>query len=317
MQSAGENDEQNDADKLENGEDSAISTTDTNGGINGDDNESVDEHSRDDVDADADADVSDEWTNKRIKLQMPTFLKPKSVATWKSIAVDDPERAKRLGIESICPNICLYFLHDACVEGDNCYNSHELPSDVDVLQHFKACGTTDTGKLLRVIIARCPKLLYTYFRVFVDYFADHQMKEHLIRAFIRSGETYESAMEAILFNLKYIDRDTIDILLNMNLIEGISVSDFLNVFRSLNRHRYRFNEHIINRLMYLCTQSEDVLDTDTLSDFTQLIFHIIKTNRHVQSVLNKNDYRKYIQLYNRYRSHSRNQNRNGTRRQAN
>lgn len=292
----------------------------------------VDHNATIETDADAEENVN-HWTNKRIKLQTPAFLKPKPVATWQLIPGDDPERTKRLGIESICPNICLYFLDDSCNEGDYCYNSHELPSDDDIQNRLD----DRSGQLLRVIVARCPKLLYKYFPVFVDYFADNKMKnvliesisicqreqdkekkitffKHLVRAFIRSGETYETAMEAIFFNLGYIDRDTIDILVNINLVDGISVGEFLSVFRSLKNHRYRFNEHIINRLMLMLrestqTENVDILNEDILSEFTHLIFLILKSNGHVQSALDRNDYKKFLDLYSRYRNHNRNGNR--------
>lgn len=281
-----------------------------------------------------DAKISDpSWETKRIKLDVPAFLQPKPIAAWKSVPVDSSARQKKLGIESICPNICFHFLHDTCVEGENCYSSHQLPADEFIRKRLTECGTENAVKLLRVIIARCPKLLDNFFRLFVDHFADHQLKDdligtisicvreqdktkrftlfqNLINALMRSGETYKSAMEAILFNLEDIQRDVIDTLLHMNLVDGIGVSEFLAVFQSLQNHNYRFNEHIINRLMYLCTQSEDALATDKLSVFTRLIFNILKRNVRVQTALDKKYYHDYMQLYNRNRNQIRNQIRN-------
>lgn len=294
-------------------------------------------HNADDIqniddDNDDDDDAMEPPSNKLLKLAMPEFIQPKPIASWKVVTVDDPKRNTKLGIETICPNVCHFFLHDDCIEGKHCYNSHELPTDDMVRQRLIECGVENTDKLFRVIIARCPKLLQRYFQVFVDIFAEHHSKEYLIsticicerecnkdkrfdlfqqliKAFIKCGETYKTAMETILFNVENMGQDMVNTLLNMNLVDGIGVSDFLAVFRSLNNHRYVFNKHIINRLMYLCTQSEDALPTEKLIEFSKLIFSILKNNKqvHQNKSLDQTYYKSYTSLYNRYR------NRNGKR----
>lgn len=50
----------------------------------------------------------------------------------------------------------------------------------------------------------------------------------------------------------------------------ICISDF-----SLNNHRFVFNKHITNQLMYLCTQSEGLLPTDKLIEFSKPINTIL------------------------------------------
>lgn len=270
-------------------------------------------------------DAVNEPPNKHLKLQMPAFMQPKAPVTWKTVTVENPERATKLGIETICPNICMFFLHDDCVEGAHCYNLHELPSDDIVRQRLIECGFENMAKLFHVMIARCPKLLQQYFHLFIDIFAEHQLKndlidticicerernkdkrftlfQQLIQAFIKCGETYKTTMEIILFNVENVDQGMVDTLLNMNLVDGIDVNDFLGVFESLNKHRYAFNEHIINRLMFLCTHSVNALPTNNLRKLARLIFDILKRNIHVQKSLNKIDYNSYKQLINRYRN---------------
>lgn len=274
-------------------------------------------------DEDDDDSAEEEEPNKILTLQTPAFLHPKPIACWKPVTVENLKRITKLGIETICPNICLFFLHDECIEGEHCYNSHELPAEDVVRQRLIDCGVDNSAKLLRIIVARCSKLLQKYFHLFVDIFVEHQKKEHLFdmisicereldkdkrfkffqllaKALIECGETYKTAMEMILFNVGIADQDIVDTLLNMNLVDGISVSDFLGVFQLLNERQFTFNKHIINRLMYLCTHSEAALPTEKLIEFAVLIFGILKKNRHVQKSLNKNDYKCYIQLYNHH-----------------
>lgn len=265
-------------------------------------------------------DTDNRSSPKQFKLETPAFLKPKPKAIWKT-ENEIPKRVDKLGIESIFPNICLHFLRDDCVEGENCYDTHELPSNADICQKLDECGTENAAKLFRIIIARNSKLLHQYFQTFVDYFGEHKRKDYLIeticicerqldekcrltffqqlvRAFIRSGETYTTAMVWIFFNLGNADNNTLDILLNINLIDGINVSDFLSVFRTLNDYRYRFNVHIVNRLIFLCTESKYALDDKILLEFTQLICIILKSNHNsgVHRTLNKDYYKQYLQL---------------------
>lgn len=263
-------------------------------------------------------------TATQTKLQVPLFLR-KMPALIVVAPPEKPKQPSKIGIETICPNICLYFLQDECVEGDNCYYLHELPPDSDVTKALAACDSTKVVKLFMVIIARCAKLLQQYFHVFVEYLAERELKDdliaaiaicererdinnrlvyfqHLIKAFIRSGETYTTAMHTIFVNVKCMHSDLADTLLNTNLVDGIAVSDFLSVFRSLNEQHYRFNKNVIDRLMYLCTQSENALPTDKLSEFARLIFNILRTNKPATKYLNKDYYYSYNRLYNRIRN---------------
>lgn len=258
---------------------------------------------------------------KQIKLQVPLFIQRKSsIASW--IPVEKPNRLTKLGIESVCPSICFFYLRDECIEGENCFDSHELPSADDVRQKLLEVGVDNVGKLFRIIIARCPKLLHQYFKVFVDFFVEHQLKndlittipicerqlnqterfeyfKYLINAFIRAGDSYTTAMHTIFFNLTQITLGVTNTLLNMNLVDGVSVDDFLGVFHSLLELRYHFHFHIINRLMYLCTQSESALSFGKLDQFAQLIYGILKRNTHAQRHLKKDCYECFIQLYSR------------------
>lgn len=267
----------------------------------------------------------DDSPPKRIQLQTPVFLKPAPKSTWKPIATENQKRATQLGIESIFPNICFYFLRDDCVEGDQCYDSHEMPSNDDVGQKLAECGSANAAKLFRIIIARIPKLVHQYFHTFVNFLADHQLKDdlndtiticerqsdekirtkffqQLVQAFIRSGETYSTTMVWIYWNLEKANDDVIlDTLLRINLVEGTSVSEFLSPFRSLNECRYHFNEHIVKRLLFLCVQSENALPKDSLEEFARLIFEILKNNFHVQKKLDKDIYDRYMKLYGRIR----------------
>lgn len=266
--------------------------------------------------------VFSEWSEppiKRSKLQVPAFVQHKPArATWRPI--EPPKPSSKLGIEMICPNICFFFLRDECVEGENCYDSHTFPSESDVSQSLNACGPEKAAKLLHVIVARCPKLLELFFHTFIDFLVQNNAKDdlieaiaicereqdknkqftffqHLTKALIRIGETYTTAMETILMNLQCARSDIVDTLLNMNLVDDIRVGDFLSVFRSLNQKRYRFNHLIIDRLMYLCSQSESVLPSDKLHEFLRLIFNILRKNRPAQKLLNKNYYNCYMMLY--------------------
>lgn len=290
--------------------------------FNGDDDGSTEDNNNEAAEVD---DVVDESPNKILKLHTPKFIKPKPMACWQPVAVEISDRPIKLGIETICPNICFFFLHDECVEGEKCYNSHELPEPGIVRQRLIDCGGDNAAKLIRVIIARCPKLLHPYFCVFVDFFAELQLKTHLIgticicerernrdkrfelfqqliHAFIKCGETYKTAMETILYNAETMNQDTVDTLLNMNLVTGIGVTDFLGVFQTLNGRRFIFNEPIIDRLIFLCTHSENALPTDKLTEFTRLIFEILKNNKHALRTMNKTYYHNYVQLFERCRN---------------
>lgn len=264
---------------------------------------------------------------KRTKLDVPAFLQKNPIsATWRP--VDEPKPIKTLGIESICPNICFYFLRDDCVEGENCYYLHELPADSDVSQALAKCGVQDAAKLLTVVFARCPKLLQRYFHVFVTFFANQnaedelietigiceretdkekqfQYFQQLIRAFIRIGTPYATVMQKIFWQLDYKkQKDVVDTLLNMNLVDGIGVSEFLSVFELLNEQYFPFNAVIINRLMFLCTQSENVLSAEQLVEFVRLIFAILRNNskKGISRALDQKCYNNYIRLYNRTRT---------------
>lgn len=297
-------------------------------GINGnelneesDDNENGNETVDDDDDEVVVLNERPDPPAKRIKLQVPEFLQKNPARdTWRPI--ETPKPNTKLGIASICPKICFFFLRDECVEGDKCYDSHILPSESDVSQALNACGTEKAAKLLHVIVARCPKVLHQFFPTFIEFFAQHNMKDdlieaiaicerqqdknrqftffqHLMKAFNQIGEQYTTAMETILMNLQYARSDVIDTLLNMNLVDGVGVSDFLCVFRSLNQQRYRFNHAIIDRLMYLCTQSENALSEEKLHEFLKLIFNILRNNKPAQRLLDKHCYDRYIELYHR------------------
>lgn len=259
---------------------------------------------------------------KPTKLQFPSFTRKRKSTeiSWKT--AKKPNHSSKLGIESVCPDICFFFLRDECVEGDDCCNSHELPTGDDVRQKLHELGAENTAKLFQVVIARCPKLLQNYFTLFVDYFVEQNLKsdliktiyicanqpeqkerfeyfQYLINAFIRSGDTYSTAMHRIFLNLRKITMEVANTLLNMNLVPGIDVEEFLNVFHSLSESRYQFHSNIINRMMYLCTQSEAVLSFDKISEFAQLILAMLKNNKQAQRCLQKDWYNSFLKLYNR------------------
>ena len=292
--------------------------------INQNGNNSADENGLDNVN------LNDEPTGplpiKRTKFDVPAFLQKQPIrVTWRP--VDEPKPIKHLGIESICPNICFFFLRDDCIEGEQCYYLHELPSDSDVSCALTKCGVKDAAKLLTVVIARCPKLLQQYFHVFVIYFAEQNARnelmeiigiceretdkekqfqyfQHLINAFIRIGESYTTAMQIIFWNLDDDkQKDVVDTLLNMNLVDGIGVSDFLEVFHSLIENHFPFDTFIINRLMFLCTQSENVLPAEQLEDFSRLIYTILrnKNRKQIHKSLDKKCFSTFIRLYHRIR----------------
>lgn len=263
---------------------------------------------------------------KRTRFNVPAFLqKQPTPVTWRPI--EQPKSVTNLGIESICPNICFFFLRDECIEGEKCYYLHELPPDAEVSRALAECGVKNAAKLLNVIIARCPKVLQQFFHVFVKFFADQNSKDELIEtiaicqrekdkekqfqyfqqlidAFIRIGEPYEAAMQIVLWNIDYNKQgDVADTLLNMDLVDGIGVGEFLDFLNSLNENHFYFNDIIINRLMLLCTQSENALPADQLMEFGRLIYNILRNNKRkpTQRDLNRKDYNNYIQLYNRIR----------------
>lgn len=260
----------------------------------------------------------------RTELRMPMFLQKKP-ALVTAAPPEKSQQSSKVGVEIICPNICFYFLQDECVEGDNCYYLHELPSDSAVTEALSVCDSAKIVKLFTVIIARCPKLLHQYFHVFIDVLAErnskddliavidicererdttnrHRYFQQLIKAFMRTGDTYTMAMHTIFVNVTVMHCDLVDTLLNINLVDGIGVSEYLSVFRSLNEHRYRFNKNVIDRLMYLCTQSENALPTDKLCEFARLIYNILRTNRDANHWLNKDYYNSYNRLYSRIRN---------------
>lgn len=259
---------------------------------------------------------------KRTKFEKPGFLRKQTppIGIWQSLEKQPP--TEKLGIETICPNVCFYFLRDECVEDDKCYDLHELPNESSVSQALTACGTINSAKLFHVIVARCPKVLHRFFNTFITYFAEQNSKADLIaaiaicerernkerqftffqqltKALIKIVGTYTNAMENILENLHYTHSDVVDILLNINLVENISVNEFLSVFHSLNEKHYRFNQKMIERLMYLCTQSESILPMDKLEQFVRLIFLILKANQKTQihKSLDMICYRRYLRLY--------------------
>lgn len=263
----------------------------------------------------------------RTKFEVPKFLlKKPSPVEWRPIeSKSDPQ--KKLGIQMICPNICHFFLQDECIEGDNCYNSHKFPTDSEVMEALRASDFQHAAKLFHIIIARCGKLLRQYFHTFVNFFVEQNLKDdlietificgrepdkekqfkffkHLICALIQTGYTYTTAMEAIYWKLLDCQSDVIDTLLNMNLVDGACVDDFLNVFASLNESHYPFYWNIIDRLMYLCTQSEAVLPRDQLDNFVRLIYNILRSKARNKYMGNKqlNYYDSYFRLYNNVRN---------------
>lgn len=265
---------------------------------------------------------------KRTKLAAPAFMKKQPVrVTWRPIEPPKPV-IDQLGIESICPNICFFFLRDECIEGENCYYSHELPSDTEVRRSLANCGVEDAAKLLTVVIARCAKLLQQYFSAFVTYFAEEKAKAQLIeaiaicqresnkerqfqyfqqlfKAFIRIDVPYSAVMQIVFWHLDSYNKqkDVVDSLLNMSIVDGIGVSDFLSVFDALDKERFPFHECTINRLMFLCTKSERLLSVELLADFCRLIFKILRKNtrRQLMNGLNKECYENYLDLYRRMR----------------
>lgn len=265
---------------------------------------------------------SQELPHERSKLRVPAFIQRKPASALVEVAVK-PNQSTKLGIESVCPRICFYFLRDECVEGENCYNLHELPSDDDVRQKLIEMGNESAGKLFHTIIARCPKLLQRYFSLFIDFFVEHKSQHDLIRAvaicerepdpnkrfdlfqylinaFVREGCTYTTAMQTIFWRLnRNITIDVVNTLLNMNLVDGVGVDEFLNVFCSLQSQRYRFHPLIISRLMYLCTQSQAVLPHDKLDEFARLIFGILRSNEHTRGKLTKDCYESFLEMWNR------------------
>lgn len=261
----------------------------------------------------------------RTKLQTPTFVLKKLPArdVWQTIEKSTSINTK-LGIETICPNVCFHFLRDECVEGENCYYSHEFPDDTNVSQALITCGTENAAKLFHIIVARCPKVLHRFFSTFIAYFVEHNSKtdlidaiaicererdnrqftlfQHLITGLMSIGETYITSMEIILTNLQYSNSDIVDTLLNINLVKGVNVSEFLSVFYSLNEKHYPFNRKMIDRLIYICTQSESVCPADQLKEFVRLIFEILRSNKKsdLKNSLNKVWYKRYLLLYQRF-----------------
>lgn len=287
-----------------------------NGEISSDENDEIENETAPEMNRN---EAAEQPPNKKLKVKMPAFLTPKSNVDWKPLPNENPKRATRLGVESICPEICFNFLRDECVEGDNCYDMHEFASNADVTTKLNECGPAQVAKLFHVIVARNPKLLHRYFQVFIDFFTERQMKDdvidavniceretnknkrteflqYLIQAIIRCGVSYKMAMTKIYFQLDKRYGDTVTTLLDTNLVDGISVDDFLSVFRTLNEHRFRYTEQIVNRLMYLCIESENALNFAKLDQFVQIIFNILKRNGHVKALLDKNSYNSFFEL---------------------
>lgn len=226
---------------------------------------------------------------KRPKVLLPEFMRTKCATTIK----EDP-RKQRLGIETIFPDVCFHFLQGECVYDDDCIDIHTLPTSNEIRERLNGLDVVKASQLFNVIVMRCKILVYNGLEAFADYFATQRYQnglikmiyfvederynitshfKTLIRAFIQSGFTYTETLKTILLYHTKQTKQSLSVLFNYSLYEGVQLADFLATFMLLTYQRdYLFPIQTINALLMMCNYSNNILQ------FAQVIDVVFQHN---------------------------------------
>lgn len=231
------------------------------------------------IDLDGEMDVDIEIRPKKPMIKLPPFA-----AKIKTKRKPMPKKAeeKRIGVESIVPNICFPFLYNSCVEMENCYYPHEFSTTDEVYERIVKCGPENAAKLFHVIVARCPSLLDRYFETFVEFFALHLRRNDLaktiaicerdnnednkkkkfrflIKAFIQSGLSYQLTIRTILTGLNDVNIANITLLLDLRIVNGTTLNDLFEVLQALVMDtEFIFKPALGNFLLTVCNRHNEM-----------------------------------------------------------
>lgn len=219
-----------------------------------------------------------------IRPQKPVIKLPPFAAKTKAKRKPMPKKVeeKRVGVESIVPNICFPFLYNNCVEMENCYYPHEFPTTDEVYERIVKCGPENAAKLFHVIVARCPPLLERYFETFVEFFGLHlrrndlartiaicerdnnednkkKMFRFLVKAFIQSGLSYQLTIRTILTGLNDVNIANITLLLDLRIANGTTLNDLFEVLQALVMDtEFIFKPALGNYLLTVCNRHNEM-----------------------------------------------------------
>lgn len=235
------------------------------------------------INLDDEMDVDIETRPKKPVIKLPPFA-AKIASKRKPTPKQMPQEAKdkRVGVESIVPNICFPFLSNGCVEMENCYYPHEFPTTDKVYERIVKCGPENAAKLFHVIVARCPSLLDRYFETFVEFFALHLRRNDLaktvvicerdnneenkakkfrflVKAFVQSGLSYQLTIRTILTALNDVNIANITLLLDLRIVNGTTLSDLFEVLQALVMDtEFIFKPVLGNYLLTTCNRHNDM-----------------------------------------------------------
>lgn len=277
--------------------------------------ESDDENISIDLDG-GESDVDIEIRPKKPVIKLPPFA---AKAKSKRKPLPEPKKAeeKRVGVESIVPNICFPFLYGGCVEMENCYYPHEFPTTDDVYERIVKCGPENAAKLFHVIVARCPSLMDRYFETFVEFFALHLRRDDLaktiaicerdtsednkkekfrflIKAFVQSGLSYQLTIRTILTGLNDVTIANITLLLDLRIVNGTTLNDLFEVLEALVIDtEFIFKPALGNFLLTVCNRHNEM-------NLARLVMNLFRSNnRHrmvgVEDHLLRQFHQKFIQ----------------------
>lgn len=222
---------------------------------------------------------------------------------------------ERLGVETIFPNVCLYYLNGQCVESD-CPNSHKYPQQKHVYMKLQSIGCQDAGKLFRAIVSRCRGLLINYFVVFARYFAGKRQTallidmiavcEHpqnkmipyfgkLIKAFLLSGLEYDQTIAVILKNHRRKTKATLANIFNTEIVPDVTITDIRKALELLIADpEYDFDVLTIN---YLMNMSCKVGTIAFLTTMYKIFDRVRGSGSSIMNGIDVNQFKRFMNIY--------------------
>lgn len=208
----------------------------------------------------------------RRKFAIPTFL----LEPDREHSIPRTEdRSTYLGVETILPGICFYFLNEECVE-ERCLQSHELPHSEDIFGKLCEIGCGKSAELFRVIIVRCPMLRYKYTTTFIRFFSAKKMiyeminiiefcedpsfkmisvMDYLVKEFMSMGMSYSEAVTLIIKNQKRRTNQTYSMLIDRMKFRDVNESQVIAIITSLfDDSAFHFDKETIDFFLNLACQ---------------------------------------------------------------